>query len=159
MLNKIKMYPITAVFCVLALLFAVAMAAPVSAEEGGGKESSEKPKPDENNNVDEFRDPTQASPKLNHALHGNPRQVVQAAQSLPKIPEIVLKGLVENADKQLAAAIEVNGKNSFLIHEGSHFTVNSKDGKSLTLTVTVKQLSADGIVIEIPELKETITLR
>lgn len=106
-------------------------------------------------------DPTELSGDLRTALTPPapppPRAAVMAPPPLPAMPEIVLKALVEAEGKAPSALIEINGKAQHLVSEGSTFSVRESDKQYLTLNV--KKIDANGVEIEIVQLKQTLRIK
>jgi general secretion pathway protein D len=94
----------------------------------------------------ELPDPTRASPRLKAAL--------LAGGSA--IPDLTVKGLVLSAARESGAVmLEVAGGGRVLARPGLPFTLVA-DGEPRRLLV--KRISAEGIEIEAPEQKESVTL-
>lgn len=104
------------------------------------------------------KDPTQLSPRMREMLAPKvePRAQEVAKAPPPKLPEILLRGLVVGKESQGSAALEVKGGSTVLVRAGSSFTAVSA-GQSLM--VRVRNISADSIELEIPELQQTLTIR
>jgi len=105
-----------------------------------------------------LRDPTQLSPRMREMLapkkEGTHIEVAKAPP--PKLPQIILRGLVAGADGDGSAAIEVKGGSVYLVRAGS--TVQAAV-ENQTLTLQVKSIGKDAITIEVVELQQTLTIR
>lgn len=107
-------------------------------------------------------DPTLFSDKLNKAanppLPEPPRaEVVHVPPPPPRIPEIMVKALVQVEGKPTSALIEIDGKNQKFVSEGTELSVQS--GEKQLLTLKIKKASPDGIEIELVQLKQTIHVK
>lgn len=104
------------------------------------------------------KDPTQLSPRMREMLAPKPEQRAPEAVKAPtpKLPEIVLRGLVTGKDSQGSAALGLKGGSTVLVRAGSSFSALSDNQ---TLLVVVRSISSEAIVLEIPELQQTLTIR
>ncbi|MEI6234540.1 MAG: hypothetical protein WCT04_15915 [Planctomycetota bacterium] len=106
-------------------------------------------------------DPTELSAEFRDALKPPAPPVVKVAAppppASPAIPEMVVKALVETDGQPASAMIEINGKAQHIITAGSTFSV--RDSGAQYLTLVVKRVAADGVEIEIVELKKVVKIR
>jgi len=102
------------------------------------------------------KDPTALSPRMKQALTEKRAEVVKEPD-LPKLPEIKLKGLVKAGETGASAMIEIAGAGIQLARPDSEISVKLADGTSLTLKI--KKINADSVEIEVPALKQALTLR
>ena len=115
------------------------------------------PAPVNGNTANGPKDPTQLSPRMREMLAPKTIQAQEVAKAPPpKLPDIYLRGLVVGKDSQGSAALEVKGGDTVLVRPGSTFPAHS--GNS-SLQVIVRTITADSIVLEIPELQQTLTIR
>ena len=144
-------------FCLVAF---VLLPAGASAEEGGDtplKAKTENTTQAADTTLqDSQKDPTTLSANLKKALKGDPKPVqVEKAPAPPKVPDVVLKAIVQAEGKAATAIIEIDGKRSYTIKEGMRFTIKSSDDHNVMLVVN--HVSSDGVEIEFPDLKQKIS--
>lgn len=145
-------------------LAALLLVSPLSAEEN---ENPPPQPPKKGSDGKPLRDPTQLSPRMREML--TPKNNAQHAEAYkappPKLPQIVLRGLVAGADGDGSAAIEIKngpvggdgrGGAVYLVRSGS--TVQAPVDNQ-TLTLNVKSIGKDMITIEVVELQQTLTIR
>jgi hypothetical protein len=104
------------------------------------------------------RDPTQPSTRLKQALKSTEKQTPVAAPApIARLPEIVLKGIVENNKGDAAAVLQIAGKELYTVRKGSEFSVTASDGSKATLIV--KLISSEGVQIDVPAQNQTLNIR
>jgi len=105
-----------------------------------------------------LRDPTQLSPRMREMLAPKKESAQAEAQKAPppKLPQVILRGLVAGADGDGSAAIEIKGGSVYLVRSGS--TIQAPVDNQ-TLTLNVKSIGKDMITIEVVELQQTLTIR
>jgi hypothetical protein len=135
----------------LAVLLAVM---PLRAED----ETPPPPQPVKGSDGKPLRDPTQLSPRMREMLAPKKESSHVEVQKAPppKLPQIILRGLVAAAEGDGSAAIEIKGGSVYLVRAGS--TVQAPVDNQ-TLTLQIKSIGKDAITIEIVELQQTLTIR
>lgn len=139
-------------YCSLAALLA---AMPLRAED----ETTPTPTPPaKGSDGKPLRDPTQLSPRMREMLAPKKESTHAEVQKAPppKLPQIILRGLVAATDGDGSAAIEIKGGSVYLVRAGS--TVQAPVDNQ-TLTLVIKSIGKDAITIEIVELQQTLTIR
>lgn len=112
-----------------------------------------RPKPD----AEPVQDPTQPSKRMRRMLAPEPAAAPEAARpTLPKLPAMVLKGLVVAANGQGIAILEIHGFGQLLVKPNSQLVVPS-DGRSLT--IQIGRISGEGVEMRVPELEQTLVIR
>lgn len=156
-MNRLKQYPAAAL-----PLAAFLLLSPLNAEE------NETPPPAAKKGSDgkPLRDPTQLSPRMREMLA--PKKEAQQAEvhraAPPKLPQIVLRGLVAGSDGDGSAAIEIKNAQASAEGKGAVFLVRAgmivqAVVDNQTLTLSVKSIGKDMITIEVVELQQTLTIR
>ena len=139
----------------LALLFT---AMTLAAEDPNPPPDKAKP---EAQGQDLRKDPTTLSAGLKRALRVEPPEakpvVVVEKATTPKIPDVAVKAFVQTAGKPATAILEIDGKRQYTVREGMHFGIKGSDDRTLMIVVT--RVSAEGVEIEFPELKQKISPR
>lgn len=105
-----------------------------------------------------LRDPTQLSPRMREMLAPKkeaPQAEVHRAPP-PKLPQVILRGLVAGSDGDGSAAIEIKGGSVYLVRAGS--TIQAPVDNQ-TLTLNIKSIGKDMLTIEVVELQQTLTIR
>jgi len=122
------------------------------------KEASPDAKPGSDPKV--TRDPTQPSARLKQALlksHTEKTVVAVKPVEIPKLPELALKGIVENGQGESAAIVQIAGKELHTVRKGTELSVTASDGSKIVIVVL--RVSAEGLQIEVPSQKQTFNLR
>lgn len=112
-----------------------------------------RPKPD----AEPVQDPTQPSKRMRRILAPEAAAAPEAARPAPpKLPAMVLKGLVVAANGQGIAMLEIHGLGSLLVKPNSQLVVPT-DGRSLT--IQIGRISGEGVEMRIPELDQALVIR
>jgi hypothetical protein len=112
----------------------------------------------------DFQDPTQPSQRMREALA--PKREPQPAATIaptqppapppvPKLPALAVRGLVLG-DGGGVAMVSVADQFTVLIRPGTRFHVTADTQQ--TLVVQVMAITAEGVTLHVPELKQTISL-
>jgi hypothetical protein len=102
-------------------------------------------------------DVTKMSQRLKDAYKEDKPAAVQAPPPPPKIPDLAVRGLIKAGDKAAMAIIAIDGKRLITVQSNSQVSIKTTEGRVLTLKFTL--VSPDGVELEIPELKEKLSLR
>jgi hypothetical protein len=107
------------------------------------------------NNKERFKDPTEGSKRSQEALQ--PAEKSAAAAPVIKVPEIILKAYVHAEGKAPLAIIEIKGKGTTTVRDGSLLTITGEGGGAITLTV--KKVADESVTIEVPGLKDAMLVK
>ena len=132
----------------------------LQAQEGGDKPKKDPPPADGNTASgarEKFKDPTAGSARLEEALQPAPAERAVAAAPVVRVPEIVLKAYLHAEGKAPSAIIEIKGKGTTTVHDGTQVTITGEGGGALT--ITVKKVAEESVIIEVPGLKDALIVK